>query len=47
MFAMLGLMSSNVDWEARDPWDIADGVLEARKQKEEGLVAIKRKVKVK
>lgn len=47
MFAMLGLMTSNTDWEADDPWKIAERVLDARKPKEEGIVAIKRKVKAK
>lgn len=42
MFAMLGLMSSNTDWEARDPWDIAEKVLEARTLKEVGIKTVKR-----
>jgi hypothetical protein len=42
MFAMLGLMSSNTDWEARDPWDIAERVLEARQPKEVGIKAVRK-----
>lgn len=44
MFAMLGLMSSNTDWEANDPWDIAERVLEARNKEEKlGIAAVKTK----
>jgi hypothetical protein len=45
MFAMLGLMTSNSDWEAEDPYKIADKMVEARKAKPEeaGIVAIKLK----
>lgn len=42
MFAMLGLMSSNTDWEANDPWDIAERVLEARTPKEVGIKAVRK-----
>lgn len=45
MIAMLGLMMSNTYWEADDPWKIAERVLDARKPQEEGIVAIKRKVR--
>jgi hypothetical protein len=44
MFAMLGLMMSNRDWEAEDPYKIADKMVEARKaepEAEDGIVAIK------
>ena len=47
MFAMMGLMTSNTDWEASDPWEIAEKVLEARTPKEAGITAIKRKVRSK
>ena len=44
MFAMVGFMMSNTDWDAEDPYKIADKMLEARKPKEpeDGIVAIKR-----
>lgn len=44
MFAMLGLMMSNRDWEAEDVYEIADKMVEARrapKEPEDGIVAIK------
>ena len=44
MFAMLGLMMSNRDWEAEDVYEIADKMLEARrapKEPEVGIVAVK------
>jgi predicted NAD-dependent protein-ADP-ribosyltransferase YbiA (DUF1768 family) len=42
MFAMVGFMMSNTDWDAEDPYKIADKMLEARKPKEtSGIVAIK------
>ena len=44
MFAMMGLMTSNTDWEASDPWRIAEKVLEARDKEPEqevGIVAAK------
>jgi predicted NAD-dependent protein-ADP-ribosyltransferase YbiA (DUF1768 family) len=44
MFAMMGLMASNTDWEASDPWRIAEKVLEARDKEPEqevGIVAAK------
>ena len=50
MFAMMGLMTSNTDWEASDPWRIAEKVLEARKAEpevEEGIVAVKPKRRTK
>ena len=46
MFAMVGFMMSNTDWDAEDPYKIADKMLEARKPKEAaGLPAIRRRVK--
>ena len=45
MFAMMGLMASRTDWEASDPWRIAEKVLKARNaepEPEEGIVKIKR-----
>ena len=48
MFAMVGLMMSNRDWEAEDPYKIADKMLEARKAEpddEEGIVSIKKRVR--
>ena len=46
MFAMMGLMASNTDWEADDPWKIAEKVLEARNTDEElGIAALKPKRK--
>lgn len=45
MFAMMGLMASKTDWEASDPWRIAEKVLKARNaepEPEEGIVKIKR-----
>ena len=46
MFAMMGLMTSNTDWEASDPWRIAEKVLEARDkefEQESGIAAFKPK----
>ena len=46
MFAMMGLMMSNTDWEAEDPYKIADKMLEARKEKPEddgGIATIKKR----
>ena len=49
MFAMNGMLSSGFrDYSvAKTAYKMADEMLEARKPTEEGLVAIKRKVKVK
>jgi hypothetical protein len=49
MFAMNGMLSSGLrDFSvAKTAYKMADEMLEARKPTEEGLVAIKRKVKVK
>jgi hypothetical protein len=50
MFAMVGLFMKGIGLDeegARQCYAAADAMLEARKPKEEGLVAIKRKVKVK
>lgn len=44
MFAMVGLMMSNRDWEAEDPYKIADAMLVARSAEPEpevGIVAAK------
>jgi hypothetical protein len=42
MFAMVGFMMSNTDWDAEDPYKIADKMLKARKpEQESGIVAIK------
>jgi hypothetical protein len=44
MFALNGLISRGSVWEAKEIWDIADAMIEARKKKEEpeeGIVAIK------
>jgi hypothetical protein len=46
MFAMVGFMMSNTDWDAEDPYKIADKMIEARKHKEKndeedsGIVAV-------
>jgi len=49
MFAMNGMLSSGLrDYSvAKTAYKMANEMLEARKPTEEGLVAIKRKVKVK
>jgi hypothetical protein len=52
MFAMMGLVSRGIDGDMVDTvshnaYVMADAMLEARKPKEEGLIAIKRKVKAK
>ena len=50
MFAMNGLISRGSVWDFKEAYEIADGMLEARKQKEsveEGIVAIKRRVRSK
>lgn len=43
MFAMVGFMMSNTDWDAEDPYKIADKMLEARikREPEVGIVAVK------
>jgi hypothetical protein len=45
MFAVVGLMHQGKDWEAKDAWEIADAMLEARNDKEEelGIAAVKTK----
>ncbi|MEI6880733.1 MAG: hypothetical protein WCK82_05340 [Bacteroidota bacterium] len=46
MFAMLGFMSRGSVWEFKEAYEIADGMVEARKQKEEpeiGIVAVKKR----
>jgi hypothetical protein len=46
MFAMVGFMMSNTDWDAEDPYKIADKMLEARKPQETvGLPAIKKRTR--
>jgi len=46
MFAMLGLVMRNESWNPKQPWEIADDMMEARKQKEKeneediGIVAV-------
>jgi hypothetical protein len=46
MFAMMGLMSSNTDWDVKDPWDIADKMLEARRvNDDDGIVSIKKRAR--
>ena len=45
MFATLGLVSKHTAFDPVEPWRIADSVMEARDQKEEGIVAIKKRVK--
>jgi phage tail protein X len=52
MFAMMGIVSRGIDGDMVDKvshkaYVMADAMLEARKPKEEGIVAIKRKVKIK
>jgi hypothetical protein len=44
MFAMNGLISRGSVWDFKEAWDIADGMLEARKaepEQEIGIVAVK------
>ena len=44
MFAMLGLVMRNETWSPKDPWEIADEMLEARNKEPEqevGIVAAK------
>jgi len=46
MFAMVGLMMSNRDWEAEDPYKIADKMVEARNKEPEddgGITTIKKR----
>ena len=44
MFAVVGLMHQGKDWEAKDAWEIADAMLEARKKEtEDGIATIKKK----
>jgi hypothetical protein len=47
MFAVVGLMHQGKDWEAKDAWDIADAMLEARKKEveEDGIATIKKRVR--
>ena len=47
MFAMMGLITRGETWNPRDVWEIADDMLEARtkKEPEEGIVAIKKKIR--
>ena len=47
MFAVVGLMHQGKDWEAKDAWDVADAMLEARKKEveEDGIATIKKRVR--
>ena len=47
MFAVVGLMHQGKDWEAKDAWEIADAMLEARKKEveEDGIATIKKRVR--
>jgi hypothetical protein len=47
MFAMMGLITRGETWHPKDVWEIADDILEARtkKEPEEGIVAIKKKIR--
>jgi len=44
MFALNGLLSRASVFDAKEVWEIADAMLEARKTDEEGIVAIKKRV---
>ena len=44
MFALNGLLSRASVFDAKEVWEIADAMLEARKIDEEGIVAIKKRV---
>jgi hypothetical protein len=44
MFALNGLLSRASVFDAKEVWEIADAMLEARKVDEEGIVAIKKRV---
>ncbi len=43
MFAMLGLIMRNEPWNPKQPWEIADDMMETRNNKEPevGIVAVK------
>jgi hypothetical protein len=47
MFAMMGLITRGDTWHPRDVWEVADAMIEARtkKEPEEGIVAIKKKIR--
>jgi hypothetical protein len=47
MFALNGLLSRASVFDAKEVWEIADAMLEARtkKEPEEGIVAIKKKIR--
>jgi len=47
MFAMMGLISRGSVWDFKEAWEIADGMIEARKKEEpeEGIVAIKKRTR--
>jgi len=48
MFALNGLLSRASVFDAKEVWEIADAMLEARKKEtEEGIVAVKPKRRVK
>jgi hypothetical protein len=42
MFALNGLLSRASVFDAEEVWEIADAMLEARRPKEDGIVAIKK-----
>jgi hypothetical protein len=44
---MMGLITRGDTWHPRDVWEVADAMLEARtkKEPEEGIVAIKKKIR--
>ena len=47
MFIVNGLISRASAFDMKEVWEMADAMLEARKPIEEGIVAIRRKVKPK
>jgi len=47
MFIANGMISRSSAFSWQEVWEMADAMLEARKPREEGIVAIKRRVKVK
>jgi hypothetical protein len=47
MFALNGLLSRASAFDVKEVWEIADAMLDARKPKEVGITAIKRRIKTK
>jgi hypothetical protein len=47
MFIVNGLISRASVFDMKEVWEMADAMLEARKPTEEGIVAIKRRVRTK